>query len=171
MATDGADKFNEAINSRSVTVRTDNADGSVSVERSQVTTDGVAGDGNISDYGSVKLLPQESAGGAPAQVTESMEGRLLNFSNKEGKTVEVTSGIRTPAQNEAVGGAANSSHLVNEAADIRIAGNSPAQTADAAQASGEFNRVNEYTDGRGVHVDTRSTGNQGRFRDWVPLPD
>ncbi|HAM21475.1 MAG TPA: hypothetical protein DCQ04_04230 [Actinobacteria bacterium] len=92
--------------------------------------------------------------------------KLLNFSDKEKKTVEVTSGERTPEQNRAVGGAARSQHLQNNAADIRIGGYSKTTTADAAHASGEFNRVNEYPDGRGVHVDLKDDGTQGRFDNW-----
>ena len=149
---------------------TSNSDGSVTTSRQQESA-GADGRVNVEQTGSIKKLPQDSLGGAPATVTENMEDRLLNLSDQVGETVEVTSGTRTPAQNQAVGGAPGSSHLVNEAADIRIPGNTAAQTANAAHASGQFNRTNEYTDGRGVHVDTRSTGNQGRFRDWVHQPD
>lgn len=53
--------------------------------------------------GSVSLLPQRSADGEPANVGNRMMERLLNFSEKEGKTIEVTSGQRTPEQNEFVG--------------------------------------------------------------------
>lgn len=97
-----------------------------------------------------------------------MTTRLLNFSDKSGKNIEVTSGQRTVEQNRAVGGASRSQHLQDNAADIRISGNTPRQTADAAHGSGEFNRVNQYTDGRGVHVDLKQDGTQGRFTDWKP---
>lgn len=72
----------------------------------------------------------------------------------------------TPKQNRAVNGAADSQHLQDNAADIRIAGNSARETALAAHESGEFNRVNKYTNGQGVHVDLRSDGKQGLQRDW-----
>lgn len=80
----------------------------------------------------------------------------------------MTSGQRTVEQNRAVGGASRSQHLQDNAADIRISGNTLKQTADAAYSSGEFNRVNQYTDGRGVHVDLKQDGTQGCFTDWKP---
>ena len=164
---EGTRLMREQLETRNVTLKSTNADGSVTVQRMQVTTDGFAGNGQTSEYGTINLLPQASNGGAPAVVTGEMQDSLLNFSHVEGETVNVTSGIRSPEQNAAVGGAPNSSHLVHQAADIQIGGYTAAQTADAAHASGQFNRVNEYTDGRGVHVDKKSTGNQGRFTDWI----
>jgi RHS repeat-associated protein len=146
-------------------------DGSVSIQRSKITDNGIANPGTVASAGVVKLTPQASDGGNPAVVTTGMQEKLLNFSEKVSKAVEVTSGIRTPEQNRAVGGAPQSAHLDSEAADIRIAGQTANVTADQAHASGEFNRVNEYTDGRGVHVDTRETGNQGRLTNWRPVPD
>jgi RHS repeat-associated protein len=143
--------------------------GAVKVERQTVSDYGIAHDGRqMEDRGSVTLLPQASADGDPAKVGDAVMTRLLNFSDKEGKTVEVTSGQRTVEQNRAVRGASRSQHLQNNAADIRISGNTTAKTADAAHASGEFNRVNEYSNGQGVHVDLKQSGNQGRFYDWRP---
>ncbi|MCX7557740.1 D-Ala-D-Ala carboxypeptidase family metallohydrolase, partial [Xanthomonadaceae bacterium JHOS43] len=149
-----------------VLIRTPNADGGVAVERKMVADYGIAVGGEASGAGSVTLLPQQSAQGAPAVVGREIMNRLMNFSEKEGKTVEVTSGERAPEQNAAVGGAPASQHLSDNAADIRIQGNTTTQTADAAHKSGEFNRVNEYSNGRGVHVDLRSDGKQGRFDNW-----
>ncbi len=131
---------------------------------------------------SVRLTPQyESANGAPATVTDEMEGKLLKLSEIEGKPVYVTSGVRTPEQNAIVGGAPGSSHLVtneDHAADIKIPGNTRHETFEAARDSGLFNRTNEYNPnlptyrtGRGVHVDLRSTGNQGAFINWVHQPE
>jgi uncharacterized protein YcbK (DUF882 family) len=67
-----------------------------------------------------------------------------------------------------VGGAIRSQHLQDAAADIRISGNTPKQTADAADDSDEFNQVNQYTDGGGVHVDLNLDRAQGHFTDWKP---
>lgn len=146
------------------------ASGSVVETRHLVSTSGVAEDGRIDQAGKIERLPQGSDNGKPAFFGEKIKTHLFNFSEKKGVTVEVTSGQRTVAQNNAVGGAPRSQHLQNNAADIRIAGYTPAQTADAAFASGEFNRVNEYSNGRGVHVDLKSSGAQGRFYDWNPQP-
>ena len=118
--------------------------------------------------GTVILLPQRSMQGQPANVGTDVMNSLQNFSQSEGMPVEVTSGQRTMQQNANVGGAVKSQHLQNNAADIRISGYTKSQTADAAHASAEFNRVNEYPDNRGVHVDLKSEGNQGRFDNWKP---
>jgi hypothetical protein len=149
-----------------VTVKTQNSDGSISVQRYIVSDNGI-NDSSAKEAGTVVMEPQHrSANGAPATTGEKVMTRLFNFSEKEGKIVQVTSGQRTPAQNRAVDGAPNSQHLQDNAADIRIPGNTKTETADAAYKSGEFNRVNEYPDGRGVHVDLKEVGNQGRFYDW-----
>jgi RHS repeat-associated protein len=148
--------------------QTQNANGSVTVQRITSASDMAP---PPPTGGKVVLLPQSSASGAPAKVGNAVKERLLNFSEKAGKSVEVTSGQRTTEQNTAVGGAPASQHLNDNAADIRIEGSTTTQTADAAHESGEFNRVNEYSNGRGVHVDLREDGNQGRFDDWRPRPN
>lgn len=141
--------------------------GAVEVKRQIVSDQGIASDGGTEVTGTVHLLPQASASGDPAKVGEEVMKRLLNFSEKEAQTIGVTSGQRTPAQNAAVGGAPNSQHLHDNAADIRINGYSSSQTAAAAHASGEFNRVNLYLNSQGVHVDLRPTGLQGFFINWA----
>jgi uncharacterized protein YcbK (DUF882 family) len=133
---------------------------------------------SVEQQGSVERLPQQSLGGAPATVTPAMQDKLLNFSEQEGQTVQVTSGVRTPAQNAAVNGAKSSPHLStnpDQAADIKIQGYSRSQTFNAAANSGQFNRTNEYNpsapnaqSGRaGVHVDLNTTRRQGRYINWV----
>lgn len=149
-----------------IQVRTVTTNGAVKVERQTVTNRGIVGGKTVEQRGSVLLLPQRSANGAPASPGEKVTTRLLNFSDKAGKTVSVTSGQRTPEQNASVGGAAASQHLQDNAADIKIDGYTKGQTADAAHDSGEFNRVNEYPDNRGVHVDLKEGGNQGKFYNW-----
>ena len=132
----------------------------------------------VEQQGSVERLPQQSLGGAPATVTPAMQEKLLNFSEQESQTVQVTSGVRTPAQNAAVNGAKSSPHLStnpDQAADIKIQGYSRSQTFNAAASSGQFNRTNEYNpsapnaqSGRaGVHVDLNTTRRQGRYVNWV----
>lgn len=142
-------------------IETDASNGAKNVERVYVTDMGPA-----LPRGSLTLRPQKSDNGKPAKVGNEVRGKLLNFSFKVGKNIEVTSGQRTEQQNRAVRGAVASQHLQDNAADIAIEGNTPRQTADAAHDSGEFNRVNQYTNGQGVHVDLRADGNQGRFTNW-----
>lgn len=151
-----------------MTTRTTTDGGAVNVTRTNVSNYGIVHGTQTEVRGTVTLLPQRSLGGTPANPGPAVTTRLLNFSDKSGQNIEVTSGQRTAEQNRAVGGASRSQHLQDNAADIRISGNTPKQTADAAHSSGEFNRVNQYTDGRGVHVDLKKDGTQGRFTDWKP---
>lgn len=120
--------------------------------------------------GSIQLKPQGSLNGAPAKVTDEIEESLLNVSENVERPVEVHSGVRTPAQNRAVGGAPRSQHLTTNggAADISIPGMSGSETAQEAFNSGEFSRVNDYQDGR-VHVDNRPTNTSGLYRQWRPV--
>ncbi|RZJ19724.1 MAG: hypothetical protein EON91_00415 [Brevundimonas sp.] len=149
--------------------RTPNSDGSVTVSRSETVRTEERGTVRTAtvEQGSIRLLPQnQSANGAPAVVTPEMQHRLLEFSEEEGTTVNVTSGIRTPEQNRRVGGAANSAHLTtnsDQAADISITGYSRAETAAAAYHSGQFERVNDYGNSKGVHVDLRDVGPGTQF--------
>jgi len=159
---------------------TTNSNGSATDTRQQVERNRVTDTTTTADIGSITRLPQNSNNGAPAVVEEDMQSALLDFSEEQGVNIEVTSGVRTPEQNRRVGGTPRSNHLNTnnlQAADIRISGQSAAQTADQAVSSGSFNRVNEYNrnapayrGGSGVHVDLKSTGNQGRFTNWIHEP-
>ncbi|MCI1131115.1 D-Ala-D-Ala carboxypeptidase family metallohydrolase [Stenotrophomonas maltophilia] len=150
------------------TTRTTTGSGAVDVVRTSVSNYGIVHGTRTEVRGTVTFLPQKSLGGAPANPGSEVTTKLLNFSDKSGKNVEVASGQRTVDQNRTVGGASRSQHLQDNAADIRINGSTAKQTADAAHSSGEFNRVNQYTDGLGVHVDLKQDGTQGRFTDWKP---
>lgn len=136
--------------------------------------------------GSIVLRPQGSTGGAPARVIRRLENKLLNFSQRIGRPVNVTSGLRADNQNTSVRGR-DGQHLPRNggnAADINVDGLNSHQTAVAAFASRKFNRVEEYvTPYEGgpnppidAHVDLKATGNQGLFRedprigDWRHCP-
>ena len=165
-------------NSVNTVTTTTNSTGSETDTRTTTHMSSDLSNVSIEQSGSIERLPQASLSGAVATVTPEMQERLFNFSDQQGTTVQVTSGVRTPAQNTRVGGSAGSSHLATNnahAADIKIGGQTPAQTADQALSSGQFNRVNEYNPslpsyrgGNGVHVDLKASGNQGRFTNWIP---
>lgn len=106
-----------------------------------------------------------------------MEGRLLNLSDSIDKTVDVSSGVRTQEQQDALIASGNqraatrSEHTYGDAADISVSGMSKREVAEAAVATGEFERVNIYP-GRGdVHVDQRDVvpGTQ-LYDNWFRIP-
>ena len=148
---------------------TKNADGSNTVSRTSVSYQSCDGSpcNRSESTGTITLKTQNSANGAPAVVDSTIKTALLNFSAKEGVTVNVNSGTRTSEQNAAVGGASSSQHLVGNAADIAIEGRTPEQTGAAAADSNSFATVNVYTDGRGVHVDMKARSSNF-YRQWQP---
>lgn len=93
---------------------------------------------------------------------------VLTVSEKIGKTVYIISGHRT--------GSAASEHY-RVAVDLYVPGQTSATTPtlrDTIHNMGIFNRVASYHNKNTVHVDYKSTGNQGRFHDggkgWVHIP-
>lgn len=161
--------------------RQTNRDGSVTLGRtatytSQPTTGGPTVRAPA-EAGSINLEPQATAGGAPAQVTPAMEGRLLDLSESVGERVDVSSGIRSQGQQDALiaGGndraATQSQHTVGDAADISVAGMPNRDLARAAVATGEFERVNVYPGGGDVHVDQLDRGPGTTVYDnWQRVP-
>jgi uncharacterized protein YcbK (DUF882 family) len=88
---------------------------------------------------------------------------LQRLRDKVGKPLTVTSGYRCQKHNKAVGGAANSQHVLGTAADIRVpSGMSVDQLAAAADAVG-FTGVGKYYKQGFVHVDVR--GFRARWTD------
>ena len=160
---------------QSYTNSNSNSDGSVSVSRQQESA-GANGGVNVEQTGNIKRLPQETAGGAAAPISEDMQDNLLDLSDSIGdQTVEVTSGYRDQAAQDRIRAegnpraAARSSHTYNDAADIRVQGMTPDALADAAAATGNFARSNTYSNGGDVHVDQNTSArNQGRVCDYGP---
>ena len=70
--------------------------------------------------------------------------------------IVIVSGHRSPAHNRAVGGAGNSQHLYGRAADIVIAGVTPAAVADYCVANYPRFSVGRYP--TFTHIDTRTNG-------------
>lgn len=88
---------------------------------------------------------------------------LQRLRDKVGKPLTVTSGYRCQKHNKAVGGAANSQHVLCTAADIRVpSGMTVDQLAAAADAVG-FTGVGKYYKQGFVHVDVRP--NRARWTD------
>lgn len=153
---------NASNNEASVT----NSDGSISISRSRTIND----NGTMrTQTGRIRLMPQyDSANGAPAIVDNKIKDNLFNFSERRGgEEIQVPSGTRTETQNNLVGGATGSQHLIGNAADISIKNTSNSKTATDAYHSNLFDRVNIYSNG-GVHVDNkpRPQGSMGFYRDW-----
>ena len=139
----------------------------------------ISGEGSSGGYSTAAASPGSMMGagsGGPSDV-ESMEGaigpsnmlkglkpgvvkKLKVLQKKWGKPLVITSGFRTPSQNEAAGGAKDSQHLVGKAVDIRVPPKDQEKFARLARASG-FGGIGI---GRGqgfVHVDDR-----GRAAQW-----
>lgn len=91
------------------------------------------------------------------KVDERLLALLENIRNHTGKPVIVNSGYRSAAYNATIKGAvSNSQHVQGKAADIRIAGVSPAKVAEIAEcylgSSGGIGIYSTFT-----HVDVRKS--------------
>ena len=75
-----------------------------------------------------------------------------------GPTIRVTSGWRSKVHNDDVGGARKSKHLIAQAADIKVAGFSPKEVADAIELLTLLDRMHNGGMGRYenfTHYDVR----------------
>ena len=101
-------------------------------------------------------------GSDTVMVDETLTVVLQCIREHFGKPVTITSGYRTAAHNEAVGGAKSSQHLLGRAADIRVAGVSVEDVAAYAESlMPDWGGVGRYPVKAGratgwVHVDTRA---------------
>jgi len=152
-----------------------NPDGSITITRERI----INNNGTMqTQKGTIRLMPQESAGGSPATISSDMKDRLFELSEfSDGNAVNVTSGTRTAAQNKWLvdnnyPAAPKSEHLVGNAADISIDSYTRDKTENSAYNSGLFGRVNNYQNSNGIHVDTKTprTGTNGLYRGWVAYP-
>ena len=88
-------------------------------------------------------------------IHKDMLDKLNTLRQALNKPVVITSGYRTPEHNARIPGAATESmHLEGKAADITVAGMTPAQVAEAAEKVG-FNGIGVYS--TFTHVDVRDT--------------
>ena len=101
-------------------------------------------------------------GSDTVMVDETLTVVLQCIREHFGKPVTITSGYRTAAHNEAVGGAKSSQHLLGRAADIRVQGVSVEDVAAYAESlMPDWGGVGRYPVKAGratdwVHVDTRA---------------
>ena len=95
-------------------------------------------------------------------VSQALVEILENIRQHFGAAVTVTSGYRTVSYNKTVSGSSSASqHCNGLAADIKVAGVSPAAVADyAEQLLGDHGGVGLYS--WGVHVDVRAAKSRWR---------
>ncbi len=92
---------------------------------------------------------------------------------KLGKPIKITSGYRCPALNKAVGGVANSQHVLGEAADLSVEGLLDADLAKMVVESGlPFDQCLLETSGATtwVHVSHRRVGTNRRQSLEITVP-
>lgn len=112
---------------------------------------------NISAHFKVKEFHSRKDPADLVKVDERLIALLENIRNHTGKPVIVNSGYRSAAYNATIKGAvSNSQHVQGKAADIRIAGVSPAKVAEIAEcylgSSGGIGIYSTFT-----HVDVRKS--------------
>ena len=81
----------------------------------------------------------------------SLVTKLQALRDVLGRPVTVTSGYRCPTHNRNIGGATQSRYMQGQAADLVVAGVSPAQVTQAAEKVG-FGGIGVYASGF-THVD------------------
>ncbi|SDL23304.1 YcbK family protein [Natronincola ferrireducens] len=86
--------------------------------------------------------------------------KLQQLRDQVGRPVNLTSGYRTLAHNQKVGGSPNSQHMLGRAADIQVPGYSPEAIGKIAEELG-FTGIGVYP--TFTHVDVRTTG-RSRWR-------
>ena len=95
-------------NIRKETVSSNNSDGSVSHTRQQNEYNRVSDKETITPTASIKRWPQDTAEGAAAPIDSDMKSDLLDVSEAvDGETVNVTSGFRSQASQDAIRAAGN----------------------------------------------------------------
>lgn len=91
------------------------------------------------------------------RLAELLEQIRVHF----GAAVTINSAYRTPSHNAKVGGTSRSQHLYGLAADIKVAGVSPAAVADyAEQLLGSHGGVGRYS--TFTHIDVRADKSRWR---------
>ena len=122
----------------------------------------LAGEGNVQITPHFKVREFRCKDGGDAvfvslRLAELLERIRVHF----GAAVTINSAYRTPSHNAKVGGTSRSQHLYGLAADIKVAGVSPAAVADyAEQLLGSHGGVGRYS--TFTHIDVRADKSRWR---------
>ena len=122
----------------------------------------LAGEGNVQITPHFKVREFRCKDGGDAvfvslRLAELLEQIRVHF----GAAVTINSAYRTPSHNAKVGGTSRSQHLYGLAADIKVAGVSPAAVADyAEQLLGSHGGVGRYS--TFTHIDVRADKSRWR---------
>ncbi len=94
-------------------------------------------------------------------IDDTLGAALQKIRDYFGKTVTINSAYRTAVHNAKVGGSPKSQHLLGKAADIRVAGVTPAMVAQYAEyiGMGGIGLYDSFT-----HVDTRASKAKWDYR-------
>jgi len=88
--------------------------------------------------------------------TQALVDALEAFRSAVGKPVIVTSAYRCPGHNAVIGGAKNSEHMKGQAADIKVAGLTPARLEAIAREIPGIRGIGRDDKGGFIHIDTRA---------------
>ena len=122
----------------------------------------LASEGNVQITPHLKVREFRCKDGGDAvfvslRLAELLEQIRVHF----GAAVTINSAYRTPSHNAKVGGTSRSQHLYGLAADIKVAGVSPAAVADyAEQLLGSHGGVGRYS--TFTHIDVRADKSRWR---------
>lgn len=112
-------------------------------------------DGKVSNF---KVMEFACHDGSDSVLIDANLVRILQKARDHfGKPLKITSGYRTPAHNQKVGGASSSYHVKGQAADVQMDGVDHRELAKFFEAQG-MNGIGFYNYAGGfVHVDTRTS--------------
>ena len=123
---------------------------------------------SLASEGNVQITPHFKVrefrckdGGDAVSVSLRLAELLEQIRVHFGAAVTINSAYRTPSHNAKVGGTSRSQHLYGLAADIKVAGVSPAAVADyAEQLLGSHGGVGRYS--TFTHIDVRADKSRWR---------
>ena len=112
---------------------------------------------------SISEFECKSGAKMPASVRKNIERLAKNLQvlrDELGASITITSGYRSAAHNKKIGGAANSRHVVGDAADFKVQGFTPQQVAAIIEKlikDGKMEQGGLKAYASWVHYDVRGT--------------